>query len=286
MKSIRFIVLTISVFVSVVLLAYDYPMKPFNKQHKIIATLGESRGTRFHNGVDIMPKTLSPTDSFWLVYSLVSDTMLRITYTGADTINNGVRDKSDKYSYLHIYNRVDSGIYVTAFVDTIGRIYASKAHCHFIEKDTTGRWINPLRPAGLSPFTDTVSPIIESVSFKEQGSGVHFHADSLHDSIDIVVRVYDPRVDTSGAGAGRGMGIYKLQYQILDTLNNPIPGAANSYQFDSLPLNSTTARYGLVYHDSTDWDDGIFYYWATNAPFSDTANQYWKYQTTHQSSVV
>jgi len=96
-----------------------------------------------------------------------------------------------------------------------------------------------------------------------------------NDTVDVVVRVYDPRVDTTGAGAGRGMGIYEIQYEILDILKNPIPGAINSYQFDSLPLNSATARYGLVYHDSTDWDNGIFYYWVTNAPFSDTANRYW-----------
>ncbi len=104
---------------------------------------------------------------------------------------------------------------------------------------------------------------------------MHLDKNNLNDSVDIVVRVYDPRVDTTGGSAGRGMGIYKIQYEILDTLKNPIPGAINSYQFDSIPLNDVYARYGLVYHDSTDWNNGIFYYWVTNAPFSDTANQYW-----------
>ena len=97
----------------------------------------------------------------------------------------------------------------------------------------------------------------------------------MTDSVDIFVRVYDPRVDTTGANAGRGMGIYRIQYEILDALRNPIAGTINSYQFDSLPQNSATARYAVVYHDSTNWDNGVFYYWVTNAPFSDTANRYW-----------
>ncbi len=275
MRFIRFLVLTIGVFIATILVAYDYPMKPFNKQHKVIATLGESRGTRFHTGVDIMPKTTVPTDSFWLVYSLRSDTILRYNYP-TDTFTNGVFDNDSIYCYLHLTNRVAESTFVTAFVDTIGRIFASKAHCHLIEREaTTLQYLNPLRSAGLSPFLDTVPPIIESVSFKRQGSGAHLDKNNLNDSVDIVVRVYDPRVDTTGGNAGRGMGIYKIQYQILDTLKNPIAGAINSYQFDSLPLNSATARYALVYHDSTDWENGIFYYWVSNAPFLDTANQYW-----------
>jgi len=276
MRVARILTLITSVFTGVILLAYDYPMKPFNKQHKVIATLGESRGVRFHNGVDIKPYTTTSTDSFWLVYSLLSDTMIRITYVPPeDTFNNGVRDKSGSYSYIHLTNRIQDNTFANAFVDTIGRIYASKAHCHFIEKDSTGRWINPLRPGGLNPFIDTVPPIIESVSFKRQGSGTHLDKNNLNDSVDIVVRVYDPRVDTTGAGAGRGMGIYRIQYEICDTLKNPIPGAINSYQFDSIPLNDAYARYGLVYYDSTDWNSGIFYYWVTNAPFSNIPNQYW-----------
>ncbi len=266
MKIIRYFTLITNIFTVAILLAYDYPMKPFNRQHKVIATLAESRGDRFHTGVDISPKTTVSTDSFWLVYSLRSDTILRYNYP-ADTFTNGVFDDDGIYWYLHLTNRVADSTFVTAFVDTIGRIYASKTHCHFIEKDSTGRYINPLRSAGLSPFTDTTSPIIESVSFKRQGSSVHLNKDSLNDTVDIVIRVYDPRVDTTGGNAGRGMGIYKIQYEILDTLRNLIPGAVNSYQFDSLPLNSATARYYLVYHDSTDWDNGIFYYWVSNAPF-------------------
>jgi hypothetical protein len=250
MRVARILTLITCVFTGAILLAYDYPMKPFNKQHKVIATLGESRGVRFHNGVDIKPYTKTSTDSFWIVYSLVSDTMFR--YSPEDSINNGVYDKHHRYWYLHLYNRIKDTTFATAFVDTIGRIYASQAHCHFIEKDSTGRWINPLRPEGLNPFIDTVSPIIESISFKRQGSGTHLDKNNLNDSVDIVVRVYDPRVDTTGAGAGRGMGIYRIQYEICDTLKNPIPGAMNSYQFDSIPLNDAYARYGLVYHDSTD----------------------------------
>jgi hypothetical protein len=266
--------LIISIINATLLLAYDYPVKPFNKQHAIIATLGESRGDRFHNGVDIWPKTQVPSDSFWLVYSLRSDTILR--YSPPDTINNGVYDNDSIFWYLHIYNRIDSGAFVTAFVDTIGRIYASKNHCHFIERDaSTLQFINPLRTEGLYPFIDSVSPIIESVSFKLQGPGTQLDKNSLNDTVDIVVRVYDPRIDTTGGNGRRGMGIYKIQYQILDTLKNPVPGATNSYQFDSLPLNDVYARYSLVYFDSTDWNNGIFYYWITNAPFSDTANQYW-----------
>ncbi len=273
MKSIRILVLMFSAFIGIQALAYDYPMQPFGEQHKIIATLGESRGNRFHTGVDIMPKTNDSLHSYYLVYSLTSDTIIR--WDDPNPLNNGVYDKHNRYWYIHLKHRIPDTTYVTAFVDTIGRVIGSKAHCHFVEKDSNGVRINPLRPTGLSPFIDTAPPIIESISFKRQGSGVHLDKNNLNDSVDIVVRVYDPRVDTTGAGAGRGMGIYKIQYQILDTLGNPIPGAINSYQFDSLPLNDPYARYHLVYHDSTDWNNGRFYYWVTNAPFSDTANQYW-----------
>ena len=268
-------IVSILIIVAASLWAYDYPMRPFAARHQITSTFGEGRRTRFHNGVDIIPRSTVPTDTCWLVYSLISDTILR--YNPSDTNNNGVYDIHKNYWYLHLYHRVEDSTYCTAFVDSIGRIKTGTGlnHCHFIEMNSSNVYINPLRSSGLSPFIDTASPIIESVSFKRQGSGVHLNKDSLSDTVDIVVRVYDPRVDTTGGNAGRGMGIYKIQYEILDTLKNPIPGAINSYQFDSLPLNSATARYGLVYHDSTDWDNGIFYYWVSNAPFATTPNQYW-----------
>lgn len=263
-------------FFSLPLFAYNWPLKPFNKQHKVTSTFGESRNTRFHTGVDIVPYSTTPTDSFWLVYSLRSDTMLR--YNPPDTINNGVYDNDSIYWYIHLTNRVANNTFVTAFIDSIGRVYSTQS-LHFVERNpSTLTRINPLRSSGLSPFIDTVSPIIESVSFKVQGSGANIHPDSLHDSIDIVVRVYDPRVDTNGSSAGRGMGIYKIQYEICDTLGNYILGTRKFYKFDSLPPSE---HYSLTYYDSTDYQSGIFYYWVTNAPFTphdpsgDTANQYW-----------
>ncbi|MBE0433011.1 hypothetical protein IBX73_06035, partial [candidate division WOR-3 bacterium] len=267
--------LCILVMIAASLWAYDYPMKPFTARHQITSSFGESRGNRFHNGVDILPRSVLSTDTCWLVYSIVSDTMRR--WDPADTNNNGVYDINGNYWYLHLYNRVEDFTYCTAFVDTIGRIKTGPGlnHCHFIEMNSSDVYVNPLRASALSPFIDTASPIIESISLKRQGSGVHLSNDTLSDTVDIVVRVYDPRVDTTGAGAGRGMGIYRIQYEILDTLKNIIAGASNVYQFDSLPLNDVYARHDLVYHDSTVWNSGIFYYWATNAPFSDTANQYW-----------
>jgi len=72
--------IVIIIFCPIFLIGHDLPLKPFTKQHQINSTFAEYRGgtnPHFHQGVDIKPFGSTSTDSFWLVYSILSDTAYR-----------------------------------------------------------------------------------------------------------------------------------------------------------------------------------------------------------------
>lgn len=280
MRSVA-VMISVGIFVfSVSLFGHDWPLKPFDEQHQINSTFGEYRTGHFHKGVDIKPFGSTPTDTFWLVYSVLSDTAYHTN--GA---NPGIR--VGKYYYIHLRNRVDSLTYVTAFTDTIGRVdtIPGTKHLHF---HWTVRYppavdtvINPLRAGALSPYVDSTNPHIDSIFLYRQASD-SLLSDTLDRRVDILCVAGDTRTDTTGHDAGDNVSVYRIGYEVKDTSGNSLR-SWEKIRFDTIPDPSNDTTLGLTYHDSSTLSH--FRYWVTNDPFNPNSNlRNWYWNTKQKAS--
>ena len=152
-------------------LSYNYPVKPFARQHPIRGYYGDPRtptgkhaafapGARgpfnFHNGVDIIAAAQTP------VYPVVSGVVTRVEADNVIVNTSGGR----WFQYYHITPAVQSGQYVTAYKTILGRVFASHLHVHLTEAVGSNA-INPLAPGHLGPYRDKTAPVVDGVRFTD-----------------------------------------------------------------------------------------------------------------------
>ena len=128
--------------------AYNWPVKPFDRQHVIRGSFDDPRyGRYFHFGVDIAVRDGTP------VYAVASGTVFR--YSDAVAVR---RPGGSEFSYWHVRAVVPEHAYVKAGQE-IGVVRPGFGHVHFAEFDG-GTYVNPLRRGGLTPYRDTTLPIV------------------------------------------------------------------------------------------------------------------------------
>ena len=140
--------------------AYGWPVKPFNRQHPVRGFFGDprisnhGRSRQFHFGIDISAPNGTP------VYATLSGTIsihalhsTMVLIAGA----NGV-----EFSYWHVVPTVRSGQRAVAYKTLIGYIEEPYGHVHFSESSNR-RYLNPLRPGALGPYSDNTRPRVTSV---------------------------------------------------------------------------------------------------------------------------
>ena len=140
--------------------SYGWPVKPFRAQHPVRGFFGDprishhGRARQFHFGIDISAPNGTP------VYATTSGTV-RIHARHSTTIEivgpNGI-----EFSYWHVVPVVRSGQHATAYETVIGHIEEPYGHVHFSEEHGD-RYVNPLRPGALGPFSDETRPAVRSV---------------------------------------------------------------------------------------------------------------------------
>ena len=146
--------------------AYAWPVKPFRVQHPVRGFFGDPRisnhgqSRQFHFGIDISAPNGTP------VYATMSGTAY-IHALHSTTIAIVGRDDVE-FSYWHVVPVVRSGQYVTAYETVIGHIEEPYGHVHFSEKHGD-RYVNPLRPGALGPFSDETRPSVRSAVVDQSG---------------------------------------------------------------------------------------------------------------------
>jgi hypothetical protein len=148
---------------------HGWPLKPFHQPHPIRAGIDEIRGTQFHVAVDIQATTNEP------VYAIQSG----IAEPAATGSYGDYKVTVGSFTYWHIVPSVSAGQYVTAYKTVLGHVENGHGHIAFSEGPDDG-FLNPLRPGGpLSPYTDTLAPIIGHPDINSDG--------------DVVVAAFDPQ---------------------------------------------------------------------------------------------
>jgi Peptidase family M23 len=156
--------------------SYQWPVRPFDEQHPIRGYFGDPRttfhGSRstetlmtadgvffYHHGVDIS----APDGS--RVYPVVSGTVSRVD---AKRVDVSVAD-GRRFEYWHIHPSVRRGQRVVAGVTVIGRIQEGREHVHLTEVDG-GRYVNPLMPGHLTPYTDHTKPEVLRITMRPRNT--------------------------------------------------------------------------------------------------------------------
>jgi hypothetical protein len=188
-------------------LAYNYPIKPFRRQHPIRGNFGDPRtltdeafGTdtprspgsfTFHNGIDIS----APTGT--RVYPVASG-YARIGY-GDEVI---VVTKDDRvFQYFHIRPRITPGQFIRAGRTVLGRVLPGWHHVHITEIDGF-RVHNPVDPGHLEPYSDHTVPVVDDLQFRDV-DGEDVDPENLRGRVEIVANAKDiPPVPIPGEWFG------------------------------------------------------------------------------------
>jgi hypothetical protein len=154
--------------------AYGWPVKPFDRQHPVRGFLDDPRigkhgSEAFHFGIDVAAPDGTP------VYAVEGGTVF-IESGRAVAIKVG---PSHEFGYWHIVPAVRSHEVVGRHA-LLGHIARGWGHVHFAER-IDGRYVNPLRPGGLGPYSDPVAPTVTEISLVQHGRTVELLA-TAHDT--------------------------------------------------------------------------------------------------------
>ena len=138
-------------------MSYGWPVKPFDQQHAVRGffcdpRIGDQGGKSLHFGVDV-----SAPDGT-AVYAVAGG---EVHSQGAQNIAVEVAGGARSYGYWHIVPTVRPGQRVRKHA-LLGHIARTWGHIHFAER-IDGRYWNPLRVGGLTPFEDYGAPVIDRI---------------------------------------------------------------------------------------------------------------------------
>jgi hypothetical protein len=227
---------------------YDWPVKPFGQEHPVRGLLGDPRtlfsappttagalfgggSFQFHFGIDIS------VPAGTAAYSVASGTVTR--RSDADLMVTIACGGGRSFEYWHITPQVRVGDRVTAYETVLGRVTARAKHLHFSEL-RNGRFLNPLQPGHLAPYTDHVAPRIASISVRTSATGLAL-PNMLRGRVDLVVEAYDTS-NLPVPGIWRDMPVAPalLTWQVRDLRPKTVVGHTVAVDFrTSMPSNST-----------------------------------------------
>jgi len=148
--------------------SYNWPIKPFDRQHPVRSFLNDprigSRSSAFHFGIDISAPDGTP------VYAVEAGT---VWYGSPVSIAVVAFDRSHEFGYWHIVPVVKNHQRV-GLHQLLGYIGKGWEHVHFAER-RGGEYLNPLRPGGLGPYTDRTAPTVTNITVTDLAVVVEAH---------------------------------------------------------------------------------------------------------------
>ncbi len=179
--------------------AYDWPVKPFDRQHPVRGFLDDPRiggggSHAFHFGIDVSAPDGTP------VYAVEA---------GEVFVDSGrsvavAAGPSHVFGYWHIVPAVKNHQHVARH-QLLGVIDKGWEHVHFAER-LNGVYLNPLRPGGLGPYKDTTAPDIAAVSLVRAGNG----------SLTVLANAYDmPSLRVPGGWANEPVTPALLRWRVV-----------------------------------------------------------------------
>src|SRR4051812_3504072 len=208
--------------------SYDWPVKPFDRQHPVRAFMDDPRIGKngvhaFHFGIDIA------VPDGTLVYSVAAGT---VYFDSSEALAVLSPDHTSSFGYWHVIPMVKSHQHVARHT-VLGRVAPGWGHVHFAER--IGKvYVNPLRPGGLGPYADRTAPTVDEIGI---------------DGSSLVVAAHDtPDLRVPGAWADEPVTPALLRWRVLGA-NIAAPAWHTAADFRAKMLDR--ARFAHVYTDRT-----------------------------------
>jgi peptidase M23-like protein len=178
-------------------LAYQWPLKPFHRQHPIRGAFGDPRTLRggidvtfdnpvsFHDGVDIQARDGTPV--YAVESGFVSSSERNAIAVGSPF---ALPTSPVVFGYWHIDPVVKSGQYVQRS-QLLGYVHTGQGHVHLSER-RFGIYVNPVRRDGLAPYADHTYPVIRGLIVYAAATDRELPLDAVTGRVDIAVDAYDP----------------------------------------------------------------------------------------------
>jgi hypothetical protein len=262
-------------------LAYQWPVKPFHRQHPIRGAFGDPRTLRgsiditfdnpvsFHDGVDIQAPDGTP------VYAVASGFVSFAERTAISVGSPWAEPTAPVvFGYWHIDPVVTSGQYVRRS-QLLGHVHAGAGHVHLSER-RFGSYVNPLRRGGLAPYADHTYPVIRGLVVYAASTDRELPLGAVTGRVDIAVDAYDPpAIPPWGEWSAAIWSPAHITWGGLfdyDSAWMPRTGGAQTVDFDRLP------RVALrdVYAPGT----------IQNEPFSSGDDRFWLVRGLDTSGLV
>jgi hypothetical protein len=195
----RIVLLALALFAALVTnaRAYPWPIKPFHVQHPIRGNFDDPRALRgsidaagynplsFHTGVDIQAPDGTP------VYAVNAGQVSFDDGTAISVASPFAFSAAPVvFGYWHI-RPVVTPLQDVAEGQLLGYVVPGAGHVHLSEK-RFGRYVNPLRRGGLSPYHDHVPPVIRTLVAFRCDTTTELPINGLTDCVDLAVDAYDP----------------------------------------------------------------------------------------------
>jgi hypothetical protein len=225
---------------------YNWPVKPFNRQHPVRGGFGDPRtifraaptlsgvmagsGTfALHDGIDIA----APDGT--AVYPVLSGT---VTYVNAEWLkveSGGGR----AFEYWHVHASVAVGSHVEAYRTVLGHILRGSGHVHLTQVED-GHRVNPLAPGRIGPYSDHTTPRVTSISFRTRETGRDQLPNLVKGRVLLVAGAEDsPTMNAPEAWSGLPVTPALLTWQIRSWDGKVVLGRQIAADFrDSLPARS------------------------------------------------
>ncbi len=162
---------------------YGWPVKPFAKAHPVRGSFNDPRisgsSRAFHFGIDVAVPDGTP------VFAVAPG---KVHLEGARSI--GVLGPGNRsFGYWHVVPVVAHHEQVGLHA-LLGHVAAGWGHVHFAER-VEGKYVDPLRPGALTPWSDPTSPGIAEIVLYRAGTQQKIPPAAVSGTCDVVCEAFD-----------------------------------------------------------------------------------------------
>ena len=186
-------------------MTYPWPLEPFDRAHPVRGYFNDPRisgsSRAFHFGIDIAAPNGTP------VYAVAGGIVHLENPRAVSVAAGGV-----EFGYWHIVPVV-AHLQQVGRHELLGHIAAPWLHVHFAER-RGGVYRNPLRPAGLAPWTDTSRPQVTAIRFLRNGR--ELAPEMVRGAVDVVADAHDmPPLPVPPPWAGLPVTPARIRWRVL-----------------------------------------------------------------------
>jgi hypothetical protein len=231
--------------------SYNWPVKPFDRQHAVRGSFGDPRtifkssptyrgvfsgscDCTLHRGIDVA----APDGS--AVYPVASGT---VTYSDDEWV--GVDSGGGRsFEYWHLNPRVAVGAHVDAYRTVLGNIKRGSGHVHLGELNDR-RFVNPLAPGHIAPYSDNTTPRVTSISFRPTEVGPDVLPNLIRGRVLLVASAEDdPTIDAPEGWKGLPVTPALITWEVRSWTGKVIRGRRIAVDFrNALPDRSFWSVY-------------------------------------------